>query len=303
MSNLILLFLCLFLGFLLRKFKISSEETPLVLNQYVIYIALPMMALYYLPNITVSPELLFPVSVAWIGFAFAWLFFTLLGKKLNWSRNLIGALILTSGLGNTSFVGIPVISALYGAEGLQTLIMVDLPGSFVVLSTLGIMVATIHSEGEANFFQIGKAVLKFPPFLVFLIGFTMALFSWHFPEVIKNAIKPLADTVAPIALISVGYQLKIELESGYWRYISIGLFVKLILIPLTIYSLYKFLFDQSGIPFEVSVMEAATGPMITGSIIAISYGLRPNLSSMMVGIGILTSFITMAGWYFILKLG
>jgi predicted permease len=40
---------------------------------------------------------------------------------------LIGCLILTAGLGNTSF-GFPIIEALYGEEGLKTAILVDQPG-------------------------------------------------------------------------------------------------------------------------------------------------------------------------------
>lgn len=40
--------------------------------------------------------------------------------------------------------------------------------------------------------------------------------------------------------------------------------------------------------------------MITGAILASSYGLKPKLSSMMVGIGIPLSFITLAIWFWIL---
>jgi predicted permease len=49
---------------------------------------------------------------------------------------LTGCLILTAGLGNTSFLGFPIIEALYGQEGMKTAILVDQPGTFVVLSTL-----------------------------------------------------------------------------------------------------------------------------------------------------------------------
>jgi predicted permease len=53
-------------------------------------------------------------------------------------------------------LGFPIIEALYGEEGLKTAILVDQPGSFVVLSTLGILVATIYSSGNPNGFQIAK---------------------------------------------------------------------------------------------------------------------------------------------------
>jgi predicted permease len=60
-------------------------------------------------------------------------------------------------------LGFPLL--LYGEEGLKTAILVDQPGSFVVLSTLG-MVATIYSSGNPNGFQIAKRFF-FPPFITF----------------------------------------------------------------------------------------------------------------------------------------
>jgi hypothetical protein len=44
---------------------------------------------------------------------------------------------------------------------LKTAILVDQPGSFVVLSTLGILVATIYSSGNPNGFQIAKKIFLF----------------------------------------------------------------------------------------------------------------------------------------------
>jgi predicted permease len=41
--------------------------------------------------------------------------------------------------------------------------------------------------------------------------------------------------------------------------------------------------------------------MITASILASSYGLKPKLSSMMIGFGIPISFITLIFWYFVLN--
>ncbi|MET3732824.1 AEC family transporter [Moheibacter stercoris] len=302
MSSIILLFLCLFLGILVRVFKIFPKETPSVLNQFLIYISLPAMALYYLPKVKISYELLFPLGVAWIGFGVAALLFIGLGKLFKWSRSLTGCLILTAGLGNTSFVGIPVIEALYGKEGLKTLILVDLPGTFMVLSTLGILVAATYSRGRTNLKELGFRIVKFPPFIAFCIGVCMTILSLNFPDVLNSVFEKLALTITPLALVSVGYQLKIEKKSKHWKFLGIGLFYQLMIWPAIIFLLYKYGFNQSGIQFEVSVMEAAMAPMITAAIVSASYGLKPKLSSMMVGIGIPLSFLTLAFWYWILQI-
>jgi predicted permease len=49
-----------------------------------------------------------------------------------------------------------------------------------------------------------------------------------------------------------------------------------------------------GLEIDVSIMESAMAPMITGAILASNYGLKPKLSSMMIGIGIPLSFITLS---------
>ena len=80
-----------------------------------------------------------------------------------------------------------------------------------------------------------------------------------------------------------------------------GLFFKLILTPAIFFILYKILLHGKGLAVDVSIMEAAMAPMITGTILAATYGLKPKLSNMMVSVGIPLSFITLAFWYFILN--
>jgi predicted permease len=97
--------------------------------------------------------------VAWIGFV-AFYCFCFLGKKYGWSK-IDWLLNLNCRAGNTSFLGFPIIEALYGQEGMKTAILVDQPGTFVVLSTLGIIVATMYSKGEPNSIQIFKKIIFF----------------------------------------------------------------------------------------------------------------------------------------------
>lgn len=301
MDSIILLFVCLLLGVLFKRKKILPPNAHLVLNQFILNVSLPAMALYYLPKIALSWELIYPLSVAWISFGLAFVIFNILGKWLGWSKKLIGCLILTAGLGNTSFVGIPVIQALYGTEGLKTLVIVDLPGTFMVLSTVGILVATQYSNSSEGIGNKLLQIIKFPPFLAFLVGATMMLCGWEFPTSIDGVLQKLMITISPIALVSVGFQLKIQKDSQHWPYLAAGLGYQLILFPAIIFILFVIIGGQSGIPIQVSIMEAAMAPMITAAIVAATYGLKPQLSAMMVGLGIPLSFITLTLWYLFLS--
>jgi len=300
MQSIILLFLCLIIGIALQRVRAFPKNTHTVLNQYILWVALPAMALYYLPKIELGLNLLFPASVAWISFGLAYFFFKFLGKQLGWSKKLIGCLILTGGLGNTSFVGIPVIEALYGKEGLKTLIIVDLPGTFIVLSTLGILVASAYSK-EAQSTSFLRKIVFFPPFIAFIIGLLMAVIKIDFPFELSETFKVLAATVSPIALISVGFQLKFHRNSKHYRYLALGLAFQLLLVPAVIFGLFYGVFGKTDLATQVSIIEAAMAPMITGAILASSYGLKPQLSNMMVGFGIPISFITIAFWYWLIQ--
>ena len=178
MDNIILIFLCLFTGIVFQYIKAFPTNMHVSLNQFVIYVSLPALALYYIPKIEISTALLYPLGIAWLGFGLSFLFFYSIGKYYGWSKKLIGCLVLTAGLGNTSFVGFPVIEALYGSKGLETAIIIDQPGSFVVMATLGILVATVFSRDASNPQSILTKILLFPPFIAFGIAIIINILKY-----------------------------------------------------------------------------------------------------------------------------
>ena len=301
MSNLILLFLCLFLGIFLRKTKIFPENGHSALNSFVVNISLSALALYYIPKVVLSYQIIFPVAIAWMNIILAILFFTFLGKNMNWSKGLIGALILGAGFGNTSFIGIPVIQAIYGESGIKTVMLVDQPGGFVALSTVGIAVANFYSGGQSSVLEIFKKIIRFPPFIAFSIAVLLNIFSISVPAEIDEVFSKLGATTVPLALVSVGSQLRWQKLDSDSKPLFWGLLFKLILFPAFVFVLYFIILKQRGEMIEISFLESAMAPMITAVIIAIDHQLSPKVSNLMIGIGIPLSFVTLAIWYFVLK--
>ena len=301
MSNIILLFLCLFLGFFLRKTKLFPENGHLALNSFVINISLSALSLYYIPKIALNFQVLFPVMVPWLNIILAVLFFSFLGKKMNWSKSLIGALIMCAGFGNTSFVGIPVIQSLYGESGLKTVMLVDQPGSFVALSTLGITIASFYSGDKIGITQIIQKILKFPPFIAFVIAVILNIFSVAIPVQIDEVFAKLGATTVPLALVSVGSQLRWQKLDHDSKPLFWGLLFKLILFPTFIFTLYFLILKQRGEMIEISFLESAMGPMVTAAIIASAHRLEPKFCNLILGSGIPLSFLTLTLWYLVMK--
>lgn len=301
MNSLILLFVCLFIGMGLRQLKAFPENATEVLNAFVIYISLPALALIYIPQITLEANLLFPVMSAWLVLAFSIVVILFLGKLFKWEKTTVGCLILTTGFGNTSFVGFPVVEALYGNEGLKMAFLVDQPGSFVALSTAGIVIASIFSNEALRKRDITRRVLLFPPFITFVIALGMNVTGIEATGTTLNVLERLGATLTPVALISVGMQLSLNFSKELALPIAAGLTYKLILAPAIIMLIYVFLLGGSGLAVKVSILESAMAPMITGSIVAIMYGLNTRLASLMIGVGVPVSFLTLMIWYQIIE--
>jgi malate permease and related proteins len=121
----------------------------------------------------------------------------------------VGALILTGSLENTSFTGLPMIEAFYGAQGLGVGIIIDQAGSYFVLSTLGVGMATLLSAGETpGIGKIARKIISFIPFQAFILA--LLLIPVVYPAWLDEVLRRLGGTLVPIALVSVGYQTAAE---------------------------------------------------------------------------------------------
>ena len=298
MSNIILLAVCLLAGIGLRRTGRFPAPTPAALNGFIIHISLPALTILHIHNLAIDSSLLLTATMAWLLFGAAWLIFGVAGKLFDLDRKTTGALILVAGLGNTSFVGLPMIEAYYGKEFLGIGIIADQLGSFMVLSTLGILAATLHSSGDVTPRQMARKILLFPPFQALILA--LLLRPVVFPEWSVQILQKLGSTLTPLALDSVGFQLQFGGMRQVLKPLSAGLAYKLLLGPALIFLLYSGIIGATGTVTQVTIFEAAMAPMITAGIIAIDHDLRPELVGMLVGIGIPLSFITLHAWHFFL---
>lgn len=299
MNNLLLLILCFIAGVLLRRFRRMPDNAPATLNGFIIHVSLPALTLLYIHDLQLSGDVLLVALMAWLVFGLSAGFFWFIGRWLRLPRATVGALIVVGGLGNTSFFGLPMVEAFYGKEGLATAIIADQLGSFFVLSVLGITVAGIYSSGRPTAAEIVKRIALFPPFIALLIA--LLLIPVEYAEWFAVLLKRLGDTLAPLALLSVGMQLRLGHFAEHKRNLALGLGFKLVLAPLAIYLLYVQLLGAHGQIIQVTLFEAAMPPMITAAIVATEHDLDPQLANLMVAAGLVVSFVTLTGWWWAMR--
>lgn len=299
MNSIILLAVCLAAGMLLRRTGRFPDTTPRVLNGYVIHLALPALALHHVHRLHIRSDLLLTGMMSWIVFGGGYLSFRFLEKRGVLDPRTTAALILVAGLGNTSFVGLPMIEAYYGTDLLGVGVIADQLGTFPALTVLGIMVAARYSTGEATISETFRKILLFPPFQALVLALVTKPF--HYPEWFTAILSKLGETVTPLALVSVGYQLRFADVRGEMKPLSIGLLYKLILAPALITLLYVGIFGARGEVIQVTIFEAAMAPMITAGIVAVDHDFNPRLVALLLGIGIPVSFLTLPLWWSILR--
>jgi predicted permease len=299
MSNIILLFLCQLIGMALRRYERVPENAHVAINGFIINVSLPALTLLQIHGIKLQSSLAYAIAMPWLLFTIAALFFWGLSKILRLTPATTGGLILVAGLGNTSFVGLPMIEAFYGTHGMPIGILIDQLGTYLVLSTLGIAVAALCSSEAASGADILKRICTFPPFIALVVS--LLLLPVEYPDWLVVVLRRLGDTLAPLAFVSVGLQMRLDKLSGIRVPLSIGIAFKLLVGPALVMLVYVGLLRATGHVVQITLFEAAMGPMIGASIVAIQHRLNPPLITLLVGVGISASFLSLPLWWYALQ--
>ncbi|WP_331774441.1 AEC family transporter [Sulfurospirillum sp. 1612] len=298
MENFALIIVCVSIGYLFQKLRVFPRRAPAILNQFVLYISMPAIILLEIPTMTLSLHMLIPIVIAWSVMSITAVITFFVSRWMAFSKEVTGALLLVTVLGNTSFVGIPFLNAYYGQESMAYLLVYDQLGTFIFLVSYATFVLSYYSGGSKTSFKIiTMKVLTFPPFLSLIVA--LCFLNTTFPPMMTHILKSLSATIVPLVLIAVGLQLKFKIPAADMKPFVFSSIIKLIISPLLAF-LICFTFGWDTLAAKVSIMEAAMPAMITAGAMASMAGLAPRLSSAIVGYGILFSFGTTSVIYYLL---
>lgn len=299
MTNLVLLLVCLAAGAALRRWRLVPPGAHTVLNQVLLTVLLPALAFLHLAEARLDARFVLPMLMPWLIFGAGWVFFAAVGRRLGLGRGTVGALILTGGISSVSFVGFPVFELLYGKAGLELGLVMSLAGSMLLCVTLGVVVASWYGTAEPSWQQMAANVLRFPPFLAFVLAGLAHAAGYRHPALVRGVLEKLSAPFPVVALLSVGLQLQWRVPHARFRLLSLGLGYKLVLAPLLVWALFRGLAQQHGPAVDMCILGAAIGPMNTAAVLADRYGLDSPLAAQMVGLGIPLSLplLALLGWW------
>jgi malate permease and related proteins len=300
MENFVLIGVFVLLGILFQRLKSFPDESAQVLNMFALYISLPALVLLKAPQILFSREAIVPLVVPWALLLFSIVMVLVGGKLFRWPREIVGVLLLIIPLGNTSFLGIPMVQAFYGQAGLPPLIVYDQLGTMMIFSSYGSLILALYgADRKFHLPTVARRMILFPPTVALVIG--LAFRETPYPPKLAQGLHDVSLSLIPLVMTAIGLQLRFRLERHVLGPLGYGLVIKLLAAPLVTLGVCHLL-GVKGLPMEVSVIEAGVPPMVTAAALAVIAGMNAELSAALVGVGIILSFGTLPLLYWILQL-
>jgi malate permease and related proteins len=295
MVNFVLIAVCIIAGMVFKATKSIHPDAHKGINTWILYLALPAVSFKYLPKVQWTAEMLFPIVATFLISVACFFFMKVYSRYKGYSGRSQGTLELVSGYSNTSFIGFPLVAAFYGEHLLSIAVICD-QTMFLALSTLGIIAAVKGGSrsGKVNAGFILKRLVTFPPLIGCVAALVLSRFIDFSPA--EPLFDKLAATVSPLALFSVGLQLKFNGWKKLIPQMSVSMLYKLILAPALVVGL-ALLAGIKGDVAKITVFEAAMPTVVTSSIIAEQFRLNTKLTNLTIGFSIITGLFTSAIWY------
>lgn len=290
MENFLQIAVFVTIGMIFRRVKSVPDETPHVFNMFVLYVALPAIILLEVPHLKLNSETLVVALFPWLMMLFTALLVWGIARTRGWSRSVTGVLLLVVPLGNTGFLGLPMVDAFFGTAGVPFAIVYDQMAT-PLLATYGTLIIVLYGQKRVDgLFVMALKSLFFPPTIALIIGFAMRGSSY--PPILEAALESAAATLVPLVMTAIGYQLSLQVRPTNLAPFGFGLAIKLLVAPLVSLLVLQ-LFGLDGLAYDVAIFESAMPPMVVASIMAISAGMDSDLAVAMVGLGTICSFVTL----------
>lgn len=298
MANFLLIGTCVLAGILLRRLRILPADAAQSLNYVALYLSLPAVILLKVPQMTMTGETLTVALLPWLMLVLSAGLVLGAARLWRWPRATTGVLLLVVPLGNTSFMGVPMIQAFFGAAGIPFLIVYDQIGTMLIFASYGSLILALYGrDGATDLIAITRRALLFPPTIALLLG--LALRAWPYPALVSQVLEAIAGTLTPLVMIAIGLQMTLRLRPTTLAPLGTGLAVKLLLAPLAALLLCR-LAGLHGLAIDVAILEAGMPPMVTASALAVAAGMEAELAVALAGLGIMAAFVTLPLIYWLL---
>ncbi|MEO1148652.1 MAG: AEC family transporter [Cyanobacteria bacterium J06638_22] len=211
-----------------------------------------------------------------------------------------GSLLLASMVGNTGYLGFPIVLTLVGAPYFGWAVFYDVLGSMLGAYGLGVLLASRFGQGARTIKRMLAALLRNPVLLSFPVGLLLRRLA--LPTPLTLALKGGAWTSLVLALLLIGMRLGQMQRWKHVRLVSVSLGVKMLLMPLVFGGLLTLLGIQ-GPPRLVIVLQMAMPPAFATLVLAENFDLDRDVTVTAIAVGSTSLLLTLPLWVWLFAPG
>lgn len=289
------------LGFLAGRLNFFPEVATAYLTRFVFYFALTAMLFRFSANLALSEVLDWQVVFAYLaGTTAIYVLATIVALVRRQTVSVTAVEAQCAVIGNTGFLGIPMLTILIGPEAIGTLMLV-LSVDLIVFSSLIVILINGARDGRFSFGiirTVALGLLKNPMIVAMVAGLSWSTLNWPIPNVMNDFLVTLGAAATPGALFAIGASLagKSTERMHVAGWLS---FCKLVLHPLAVAGFALLVFKPSL--FDAKVIIAVSALPVAGNVFMLAqhYGVAPQRVSASILISTVVSIVTFSlvvGW-------
>jgi len=277
---------------------------PALLGRYLYWIGVPLSIIGFLQQADLSGPVWLAALVAWgciltgLPLMWAWIQWQLRQSPPPPLRRLQqsptqASLLLVATIGNTGYLGYPVILALVGAPYFGWAIFYDMAAIVVGAYGLGVLLAARLGEGRRTGYQSLQAMVLNPTLWSFLLGLGMRAIA--LPPPLERTLQVIAWSSVALSLLLIGMRLSQLPSWKHTRLVAVSLGIKLLLLPLGLGLLLSSI-GFHGAPRLVMVLQAAMPPAFSTLVLAEAFDLDRETTVTALALGTVGLLITLPLW-------
>ncbi|MBF0505563.1 MAG: AEC family transporter [Nitrospirae bacterium] len=286
-------------GILFRRLRVGGPDADsirLAINALVFNLFLPALCIMSVYTSRMDIDTILVPVTAGLTTIFTMIVslaaYSVLGKVTNMTKPEKGVLVISATFGNVVYLGLPVITGLYGAGAAKYALFYDLFAGTPLLWLLGASVASRYGGGGK--IEMGdslRTIASLPPVWGLIAGMALKAAGVGIPEFIVKALDMLGGLVIPLMVFSIGLALSMP-KVKHASLIVPAVIIKLAVAPFIAFTIAHLL-GVKGNALASCFIEGAMPTMVLSLLIAARFGLDTSLAGFMIVVTTVLSFFTL----------
>ncbi|PAF42266.1 AEC family transporter [Helicobacter sp. 11S03491-1] len=285
------------LGYLAKTLRMVGNKQSGILLGFLLNFALPAQIFTGIYHVELDFKLILimltTLGCSLVGGASMYFFSK---KILKRERNTAIAMAFLATLGNTLFLGVPLVYGALGQEYSNKAILYDQICTAIPLAILTPMIMSIGGKGVFGLRAITMRLSQNPLFLALIIGLIFKFMPFSISEWIFTPIKQLGACATPVALFAIGVQISMGDIKTEWKNTFVVLFWGMIFVPAIIFAFIHLNGILITDDWRMALLESAMPPLISSAAVIMRAGLNNKIAVSSIAFGIFASAMTIPMW-------